>query len=143
MAMKRLTRPLGAIVFSTILLLGCSIAIAAQEIHNLKFSKEELQLLKRLDQIQKGAGLSSSMLKTAPFILLFGSPSPEDVAITIATNDWDKILGALKSLQKIQACETVKDIDLWKEVDDNSYSSPASEAFFTTLREKAEAACSA
>ena len=38
-------------------------AIAAQPITNLKFSNEELSLLKRLDQIQTGAGVDSSMLK--------------------------------------------------------------------------------
>jgi hypothetical protein len=114
---------------------------APPDIKNISFSREELALLKRLDQIQTGAGVSSSMLKAAPFVQLFGSPEPVDVAITIATNDWDKIFGALKGLKKIQACQTVKEIDLWKDADGNSYSGPKSENFFNQLRAQADSEC--
>lgn len=114
---------------------------AADPIKGLKFSKEELELLKRLDQIQSLAGISSTMLKAAPFFELFSSPDPVDVAITIGTNDWDKISGALAGLQKIQSCKTVEEIDTWKDVDGNSFSSSKSEAFFTELRSKANSRC--
>jgi hypothetical protein len=121
---------------------GSIFALAAPpKIEGLKFSKEELVLLKRLDQIQSGAGIASSMLKAAPFVQLFGSPAPLDVAITIGTNDWNKIFASLRSLKKIQACKTVEEIDLWKDADGNSYSSQQSEDFFTTLRDQATSEC--
>ncbi|MGY3547350.1 hypothetical protein [Bradyrhizobium sp. USDA 4469] len=120
---------------------GISMVGAAEEIKDVKFSKEEMTLLKRLDQIQKGAGVSSSMLKATPFIQLFGSPAPVDVAITIVTNDWDKIFGALKSLKKVQACQTVKEIDLWKDADGNDYSSSKSQSFFEQVRAQADTEC--
>ena len=121
--------------------LALSIAFAAAPVEGLKFSKEELQLLKRIDQIQSGAGIASTMLKTAPFVQLFSAPEPADVAITLATNDWDMIGAALSGLQKIQACKTVEAIDFWKEVDGNQYSNPKSEAFFTEVRAQANSKC--
>src|SRR5262249_25962429 len=80
---------------------------------DLKFSKDEVELLKRIKQIEDGANVSTSMLKTAPFIQIFSSTSPEDLVITIFTNDWDQIGPALKALGKIKSCQVVKEIDLF------------------------------
>jgi len=137
----RFSRALFKILIISCISSSVAVLAAPQKIVDLKFSKEELALLKRLDQIQSGAGIASSMLKAAPFVQLFGSPAPVDVAITIGTNDWDLIFGSLKALKKIQACKTVEEIDLWKDVDGNSYSSPKSETFFTTLRAQANSEC--
>jgi hypothetical protein len=111
------------------------------KIEGMKFSKEELDLLKVLDQIQRGAGVASSMLKAAPFLTLFGSPAPLDVAITITTNDWDKIYDSVSAVKKLAACKTAEQIDTWKDVDGNSYSSTKTETFFTTLRSRADSVC--
>ena len=108
----------------------------------VKFSKAEIALLKRLDQIQSGAGLASTMLKAAPFLALFSSPAPEDVAVTITGNDWDKIYGALTGLKKIQACATRDAIVTWHEVDGNDYSSDDTKTFFEDVQQKADNGCS-
>lgn len=129
--------------FAAGLVLGLAFktAYAATEISGLRFSNEEVALLKDLDRIQSGAGVASSMLKAAPFIQLFSSPNPVDVAITITTNDWDKILGAIQALQKIAACKTSETIAFWKDVDGNNYSSKKSEEFFSQILSKADAEC--
>jgi hypothetical protein len=98
-------------------------------------------LLQRLNQIEVGAGISSTMLKVAPFVQLMGSPAPTDVAITITTSDWDLISSSLQGLKKIQACKIVEEIDLWKDVDGNKYSSPKAEKVFTEVRSRANAGC--
>jgi hypothetical protein len=116
-------------------------ALGAETISDLRFSKEELALLKRLDQIQTGAGIASSMLKAAPFVELLASSDPVEVAITVTTNDWNQIYGALTGLKKVAACKTVEEIDYWKDVDDNNYSSPKTEKFFTEVRSKANSSC--
>ena len=115
--------------------------MAQTKIEQLKLSTAEVKLLKRINQIEEGDKFSSSMLKLTPFAQLAGSPSPEDVAITIATNDWDTIASALGGLKKITNCTIVKEIDLWHDVDGNQYSSPKSESFFTQLRSKANEKC--
>lgn len=140
MAMWKLSCAIIFLVLSSF----CEAAPAAPEtpqIEGLKFSEPELKLLKRLNQIQAGAGIASAMLKAAPFVQIFSSPAPADVAITIGTSDWDKIFGALKGLNKIQACKTVEEIDLWKEVDGNSYATEKSKEFFTEVRSKAQKGC--
>jgi hypothetical protein len=79
------------------------------------------------------------MLKSAPFLEILNSLDPADMAITITTNNWDRILPSLKNLNKIQACQTVKEIDLWQI--DNSYSSNKSRQVFSILRLQASAEC--
>jgi hypothetical protein len=107
----------------------------------VKFSKNEILLLKRLDQIQTGANVLKSMLKAAPFAQLVGSTSLIDMTITVSTNDWDQIFGALTALNKIESCKTVEAIDLWKEVDGNEFSSAETETFFKRIRSKADTRC--
>lgn len=123
------------------LLLMVSPAGVAAAATNVSLSKEEVELLKRLDQIQTGAGISSSMLKAAPFITLFASPAPSDLLITIGTNDWDLIYGSLKGLDKIASCKTTEAIDMWKDVDGNEYSSTESKDFFSEIRASASDGC--
>ena len=117
-------------------------ADAKPTLAGVKFTKVEIALLKRLDQIQSGAGLASTMLKAAPFLALFSSPAPEDVAVTITGNDWDKIYGALTGLKKIQACATRDAIVTWHDVDGNDYSSDGTRTFFEDVRKKADDGCS-
>ena len=117
---------------------SCAFAVAD---NSFSLSKPEIALLKRLNQIEVGAGISKTMLKAAPFVSLFSSTSPIDVAVTLTTNDWDQILGALTALGKLNACKTVEAIDLWKDVDGNEYSSSASERFFARIRSKASSQC--
>jgi hypothetical protein len=117
-------------------------ALAAETpLANVKFSADEITLLKRINQIQTGAGMAMTVLKASPFVTLMGSPNPIDMAITIGSNDWDQIYGSLTALQKISACQIVKEIDLWHDADGNSYSSAASEQFFSNLRHKADRDC--
>lgn len=111
------------------------------ELQGLRFSAAEIQLLRRIDQIQQGAGIVETMLKAAPFIQLLSAPHPVDLAITIGTNDWDKIYGSITALRKIQACKVAEAINLWI-VEGNSYSSDKSQRFFETLLAKAEEICS-
>lgn len=107
----------------------------------IRLSKQEVALLKRIDQIQIGAGIITSMLKAAPFLQLASSTSLVDMTITVGTSDWDLIYGALKGLNTSAACKTVESIDLWKDVDDNDYSSTESELFFQRIRTKANSRC--
>ncbi len=79
------------------------------------------------------------MLKLSPFITLAASPAPSDVAITIGSNDWDKIYGALTGLKKIETCQTSKEIQLFEI--DGDYSSSASKEFFTDLKSKSDEVC--
>lgn len=121
--------------------LGPVQAVSQPSLSDLKFSAAEIELLKRINQIETGAGIASTMLKAAPFITLFSSPNPMDVAITIGTNDWDKIYGSLTALQKISACKIVEAIDLWHDADGNDYSSNETELFFSTVKQKADRGC--
>src|SRR4051794_24177353 len=91
------------------------------EIKGVKFSKKELELVKRLDQLQSGAGLAKTMLKAAPFVQIFSATSPDDIAVNIVFNDWDYIYGALTSLAKIQACKTFEAITVWRDIDGSEY----------------------
>jgi hypothetical protein len=126
---------------SMILLASPNTTLASEQLDNVKFSAAEIALLKRLNQIQTGAGISSTMLKAAPFVQLFASPAPVDVGITIATNDWDQISASLKGLKKIEECKTVEAIDSWRDIDENNFSSTKTEKFFSELRARANAGC--
>jgi hypothetical protein len=141
--MNRPSSTLRKIALSLILFSSAPFPLMAkdQEIKGLKFSQKELQLLKDIDRIESGAGMAATMLKVSPFVMLFGSPSPVDVAITVTTNDWDKIGGSLSNLQKIASCKIVETIDYWIDVDGNSYSNPNSKLFFETMRSKANKGC--
>jgi hypothetical protein len=108
---------------------------------NIKFSKEEIELLKRIKQIEDAAHVSASMLKTAPFIQLFSSPSPQELAITIFTNDWDEIGPALRGLGKAKACQVVKEIDLFSvDVVGEPEKNPNA-SFFSALRSRYDQGC--
>lgn len=65
---------------------------------DLKFSKEEVELLKRWKQIEDGATIASSMLKATPFVELFTATKPHEQLVTVTMNDWDLIGAAIKGL---------------------------------------------
>jgi hypothetical protein len=110
-------------------------------ISNLKFSKTELDLLKDINNVAAAAGVSTTILKLSPFIALFSSPSPVDVAITVTTNDWDKIGGALSTIKQASACKIAEMIFSWSEIDDNKYSSKQTETFFKQIKSKSDSVC--
>jgi hypothetical protein len=118
-------------------------SLLAQEakFRDLKFSKEEIGLLKRIKQIEDGAQVSTSMLKAAPFVQIFSSNSAHDLVITIFTNDWDKIGPALQALGKIKACQVVKEIDLFTVDVGNDAKKHPNTAFFSALRNRYDQGC--
>lgn len=106
---------------------------------SLTLSAEEIDLLQRLDRIQQGARVVSTTFRATPIIQLLSSPRPSGLVITLTTNEWSKIGGALGAMQKIEAC-TVRDvITLW--MIHNQFSSDSSAEFFRLLLDGAEAKC--
>jgi hypothetical protein len=71
----------------------------------LRFSREEVELLRTIRQVEDAAGVTASLLKAKPFIDVLTSLNPMDMTITIATNDWDRLGPALKDLSTIEACK--------------------------------------
>jgi hypothetical protein len=111
------------------------------KIEGVKFSKKEISLMKRLDQIQTGAGLARSMLKAAPFVQILSATSPDDIVVNIGFNDWEYIYGALQGLGKIQACKTSEAITFWRDVDGNDFSSSKTRTFFEEVQRRADRGC--
>jgi hypothetical protein len=81
------------------------------------------------------------MLKLSPFIAIATSTSPEEMVITVGTNDWDQIYGALKGLNKIEACKIFEAIISWHDIDNNEYSSQDTSKFFEDIKNKADKNC--
>lgn len=108
-------------------------------VRSLALSDVEIDLLQRLDRIQQGARVVSATLRATPIIQLLSSPRPSGLIITLATNEWSEIGGALDAMQKIEAC-TVRDVIMLWQVH-NQFSSDTSAEFFRLLLDGAEAKC--
>lgn len=72
--------------------------------HVVKFSAEDIAVLKQLKTVKDVADASARLLLSSPVIELLASPNPVDVAITLTTADWSGMTNGTKGLQKITAC---------------------------------------
>jgi hypothetical protein len=108
---------------------------------NLKFSREEVDLLKAIDKIEKAAGVTESMLKATPFIEIFTSLSPHEMLITVTMNDWDRIGPALKAMGQIKACKVSEEIALFVVENGNDKQKHPNKAFFEQLRKRYDNGC--
>ena len=113
---------------------------------NIRFSSAELSLLKDINRVQEAANVVTSILKLSPFIqfaaaLIPTSPSSmaTDIAVTIDQTDWNQIENSVKAMGQIEACKVKQLIDLWS-IDD-SFSSSATERFFSAISSTAEDTC--
>ena len=116
-------------------------ALAEAKFSNVRFTTSEITLLRRIKAIEDGANVSSSMLKAVPFVQIFTSTSPQEIAVTISVNDWDLIGSALQSLGKIKACQVVKEIDLFVVDSVDSPTKYKNSAFFDALRRRYDQGC--
>jgi hypothetical protein len=105
----------------------------------VRFSQSEIELLKKIDRIQRIAGSGQSLLAITPLALILTSLNPVDLLISIATDDSEKIAGGISSLQKIQACVVHQAIVEWRL--DNEHSNTNSEAFFNAISQRADKGC--
>lgn len=108
-------------------------------ITGLKFSSEEVDLIKKLNLVQLGGNLGATMFKATPIAQLVTSLNPTEMLITVATGDWDSIFGALGKLRGITACEIVMNIDLWEVTE--KYSSDKTRQFFDRIKRNADSKC--
>ena len=72
--------------------------------HVVKFSAEDIAVIKQLKTVKDVTEASAKLLLSFPVIELLASPNPVDVAITLTTADWSGMTNGAKSLQKIAAC---------------------------------------
>jgi hypothetical protein len=86
------------------LLLMGSVGPADAADHVVKFSAEDIAVLKQLKTVKDVADASARLLLSSPVIELLASPSPVDVAITLTTADWSGMTKGANGLQKIAAC---------------------------------------
>jgi hypothetical protein len=108
---------------------------------NLRFSKEELELLKDIKKIEDAAAVTQSLLKATPFIQIFASTTPLEMAITVTTNDWDRIGPAVSAMGKIRACKISGEIAAFRAdnlADRKKHPNPA---FFEQLRTRYDVGC--
>lgn len=100
-----MTRLPTAVFLATLCVAVAMPATARGETTTLRFSREEVDLLRTIRQVEDAAGVTASLLKAKPFIDVLTSLNPMDMTITIATNDWDRLGPALKDLSTIEACQ--------------------------------------
>jgi hypothetical protein len=108
---------------------------------NLKFSSEEVELLRTIKQVEDTAGVSASLLKAKPFIDLLTSSHPLELAVTVVANDWDQIGSALKALGTIKSCKISAEIAAFKVEYGNNRAKHPNRAFFDSLQKRYGTAC--
>jgi hypothetical protein len=86
------------------LLFMASLGPADAADHVVKFSAEDIAVLKQLKMVKDVADASAKLLLSSPVIELLASPNPVDVAITLTTADWSGMTNGAKGLKKIAAC---------------------------------------
>jgi hypothetical protein len=130
-----------AVVIITLLAAPSNAAQQDVKFAGLKFSREEVELLKTIDKIEKAAGVTESMLKATPFIEILTSLSPHEMLITVTMNDWDRIGPALKAMGQIKACKVSGEIALFVVENGNNKQKHPNKAFFEQLRERYDNGC--
>ncbi len=91
-------------LFATSLLFVGWIGPSLADDHIIKFSAEDVAVLKQLKTIKDITDAAAKLLLSSPVIELLASPSPVDVTITLTTSDWNGLTNGAKGLQKIAAC---------------------------------------
>lgn len=86
------------------LLLIASVGRVDAADHVVKFSAEDIAVLKQLKTVKDVTNATAQLLLSSPVIELLASPNPVNVAITLTTADWSGMTNGAKGLQKIAAC---------------------------------------
>jgi hypothetical protein len=116
--------------------------VSGVSLNGIQFSREDLEVLKDLKNMEDSAGIASSVLKAQPFIDLLNSTSAADLLITVTMNDWDKMPAAVRNIRKVAACKMYEVVSTHL----SSYLSdrvPTGKAltFFKTLERMYDAGC--
>jgi len=139
---RYISKCIAAIVVVTGVLTATPSVVHADTVFsNLRFSKDEVELLRTIDQIEDAAGVTSSLLKATPFIQLLASLDPKEMAITVATNEWERIGPALKALGTIKACKISGEITLFLAENGTNRAKNPNRAFFTRLQQQYGGGC--
>jgi hypothetical protein len=141
MSQRRAEQSMHWVLLTGLMVLGSLITVAKADDHTVHLSSEEIALARKIDNIEKLAGVTKHLLALAPFVQI-ASGNPADAVLTISTNDWDKIPLAIVSMNKIKSCEIKDLIIIWTDVDQNTFSSDETKAMFISIQKKAETVCS-
>ncbi|MDM7950374.1 hypothetical protein [Hydrogenophaga sp.] len=72
--------------------------------NRIKFTDEDLRVLKLVRGIKTLGNASARMLLSAPVLELISSANPIEFAVTMADTDWNDIAGGVANIQKVTAC---------------------------------------
>ena len=76
----------------------------AARYESLRFTKEEIGLLRNIKAVEEQYAVSVSLFKAAPFVKLFEATDPSDLLVTVTNTDWEDLAKSIASLGKWNAC---------------------------------------
>lgn len=121
-------------------------ALSAQRLEDtkftgLKFSLEEVELLRVLKRIEDAATVTQSMLRAVPFVQVLSSSAPQDLLVTVTMNDWELIGPAIAAMGKIRACRVSSEIALFQLEHATDRRKHPNRQFFEEMRQRYDPGC--